>query len=115
MDQTVNYADILTRVLRRESGMHPGLPPTEIVAICDREVGEFVLLMLGTEGEKWIESILFRARLVDGKVIIETDGIEDGLKIPLIEAGISPNDIAFAWNLPALAAKPVVASNAMGS
>ena len=100
MDQTVNYADILTRVLRREAEAHPGLRPLEVVSVCDREAGEFVLLLIGLENKTWIESVLFRARLVNGKVIIETDNIEEGLKLPLIEAGISPNDIAFAWNLP---------------
>jgi hypothetical protein len=113
MDQTVTYADILTSVLRKEAGSHPGLLPTEIVSVCDREAGEFVLLMIGADSEEWVESVLFRARLVDGKVIIETDNIEEGLKLSLIEAGVSPNDIAFAWNLPKPEAKPAAASSAM--
>lgn len=38
-------------------------------------------------------TILFHARLVDGKVVIENDNFEEGLTSALIKAGIAVEDI----------------------
>lgn len=100
MNQAMNYADILTQVIREEAKGQFSLQPIKIVSACDHETGEFFLAAFGRENKRRVDSILFHARLVDGKVIIETDNIEEGLKYPLIEAGICPEDIAFTWNLP---------------
>ena len=90
MAQTMNYADILTQVLRAESQIQfRTIPRLKIVSSCDRETGQFLLVMIGWDNQKhWVHSIVFHARLIDGKVIIETDLTEDGLKPLLLEAGI---------------------------
>ena len=49
--------------------------------------------MTGWEQETWTDTILFYARLLDGKVVIEDDNFEEGLTTALIQAGISPEDI----------------------
>jgi hypothetical protein len=88
MDQTVNYADILTRVIHEEGKLQPSFQPKlKIVSACDRETGQFLLIMVGWDKEHWRHSIIFHAQLIDGKVIIETD-MTEGLKPVLIEAGI---------------------------
>lgn len=100
MDKSVKYADILTQVIREEAKGQFSLQPIKVVSACDRETGEFFLVAFGRDGNRRVDNIIFHARLVDGKVIIETDWIEDGLKMPMIEAGIDPRDIAFTWSLP---------------
>jgi hypothetical protein len=49
--------------------------------------------MTGWEKETWINTILFHARLLDGKIVIEDDNFEEGLTTALIKAGIPPEDI----------------------
>jgi hypothetical protein len=90
MDPTVKYADILTEVLRAEAKLQfPLTPRVKLVASCDRESGQFLLIMIGWDNrEHWHHSITFHAQLVDGKVIIETDMTEEGLKPLLLEMGI---------------------------
>ncbi|MGH9801330.1 MAG: element excision factor XisI family protein [Blastocatellia bacterium] len=100
MAETMNYPEILTQVVREEASSYPQNRPIKIASVCDREAGEFLLIEFGRENKRRVDSILFHARLVNGKVIIETDNIEEGLKPRLIEAGISAEDIAFTWNLP---------------
>ena len=88
MDQTVNYADILTQVIHEEGKLQPSFQPKlKIVSSCDRETGQFLLIMVGWDKEHWRHSILFHAQLIHGKVIIEADNTE-GLKPFLLEAGI---------------------------
>jgi XisI protein len=92
MDQTVNYADILTRIIHEEGKLQPSFQPRlKIVSSCDRETGQFLLIMVGWDKEHWRHSILFHAQLIDGKVIIEAD-MTEGLKPLLIEAGIREED-----------------------
>lgn len=93
MDQTVNYADILTQVIHEESKLQPSFQPRlKIVSSCDKETGQFLLIIIGWDKDAWVYNILFHAQLIDGKVIIEIDGTED-LKSLLIEAGIRPEDL----------------------
>ena len=92
MDQTVNYADILTRIIHEEGKLQPSFQPRlKIVSSCDRETGQFLLIMVGWDKEHWRHSILFHAQLIDGKVIIEAD-MTEGLKPLLLEAGIREED-----------------------
>jgi len=92
MDQTVNYADILSQVIHEESKLQPSFQPgLKIVSSCDRETGQFLLVIVGWDKEHWRHGILFHAQLIDGRVIIEAD-MTEGLKPLLIEAGIRPED-----------------------
>ena len=91
MDQKMNYADILIRVMREEEEYQP-LHGPKIVSVCDQEKGQFLLIAVGWQKDRHIDSILFHAQLADGMVIIETDKTEEGLKSLLIEAGIRAED-----------------------
>jgi hypothetical protein len=92
MDQTMSYAEILTRVVREEGKLQPKHGPA-IVSVCDQETGQFMLVAVGWQNRRHIDSILFHAQLKDGVVTIETDMTEEGLKSALIEAGIHEDDI----------------------
>ena len=93
MDQTTKYADILTQVLYAESRVQfRTIPRLKIVASCDGQTGQFLLVMVGWDNKNhWEHSILFHAQLIDGKVLIEADNTE-GLKPRLLEAGIPAED-----------------------
>lgn len=92
MDQTTKYADILTEVLHAEAKPFPTIPCLRLVSSCDRETGQFLLIMIGWDNRKrWNHSITFHAQLIDGKVLIEAD-MTEGLKPRLLEAGIRAED-----------------------
>jgi hypothetical protein len=92
MDQTLSYADILTQVVHEEGRFQPSFQPgLKIVSACDRETGQFLLILVGWDKEHWRHSILFHAQLIGGKVLIEAD-LTEGLKPRLIEAGIREED-----------------------
>lgn len=90
MDQTLNYAEILTQVLREKSSTKYRLQPhLKLVASCDQEAGQFLLIRLGWKLGHWVHQIVFHAQFVNGKIVIEADQTE-GLKPVLLEAGIPP-------------------------
>jgi hypothetical protein len=93
MDRAISYADILTEVLRERSKTRfPLQPGLKIVSSSDHATGQFLLIMIGWDRDEWVHSILFHAQLIDGKVIIEADMTQDGLKPLLLEAGIRAED-----------------------
>ena len=88
----MNYADILTRVIHEEGKLQPSFQPElKIVASCDRETGQFLLMILGWDKNRWCHNTLFHAQLINGKVSIEVDNTED-IRELLIEAGIRVED-----------------------
>lgn len=92
MAQTVNYAEILTEVLREKSNTrYPLQPGLKLVASCDPVSGQFLLIRIGWDKNHWHHSIVFHAQLINGKVIIEAD-MTEGLKPLLLEAGIRAED-----------------------
>ena len=92
MDQPMNYADILTRVIHEEGKLQPSFQPRlKIISSCDRETRQFLLIIIGWDKDDWVHNILFHAQLIDGQVLIEVDRTED-LKPLLIEAGIRSKD-----------------------
>ena len=52
MDNTVNYADILTQVIRKESAMQPRLQNLKITPVCDPESGNFLIILVISFGLK---------------------------------------------------------------
>jgi hypothetical protein len=93
MANSQQYGDLLTQVLRQTAVIQPSLQPLRISAVCDREAGQFLIIATGWEKTGWINTILFHARLQNGKVMIEDDNFEAGLSAELIAAGILPEDI----------------------
>jgi trans-2-enoyl-CoA reductase len=93
MDKSLKYADILTQVLRQESAIKTRLKQLKISPVCDQEIGQYLIIMTGWQKEKWTNTILFHARLADGKIVIEDDNFEEGLTNALIQAGIDAKDI----------------------
>lgn len=105
MDQTMSYADILTQVVREEAKLQPSM---NVVSSCDLETGQFPLVVIGWDNQRhWMHNILFHARLVDGKVVIEKDRTEEGLTSSLIVAGIREEDIISCSALRKLEAETV--------
>ncbi len=44
MDKSIKYADILTKVLRKQSAIQPRLQNLKISSVCDRETGHFLII-----------------------------------------------------------------------
>ncbi|AUC62412.1 recombination directionality factor XisI [Cyanobacterium sp. HL-69] len=93
MDKSIKYADILTEVLRQQSTIQPRLQNLTISSVCDRDTGHFLIIMTGWQKESWRDQILFHARLIDDKIVIEDDNFEEGLTNILVQEGIDDKDI----------------------
>ena len=88
MDNSLSYADILKKTLKEATIAQPRLQAIQLYPVCDVDSGHFLVLATGWDKQRWIDTILFHARLVDNQVVIEEDNFEEGLSQALIAAGI---------------------------
>lgn len=93
MDNSLSYADIIQNTLIDATKDQPRIQAIKLYPVCDRESGQFLILATGWDKQRWINTILFHAHLVDRDVILEEDNFEEGLTANLIAAGINQEDI----------------------
>jgi hypothetical protein len=102
MDNSLNYAEIIRKTVNAATVDRPSIQAIKLYPICDIESGNFVILATGFDKQKWIDNVIFHARLIkkdnyDPQIIIEEDNFEEGLVDILIEAGIKKEDIVTSW------------------
>ena len=107
MERSLSYADILKKTLQEATRNQPRLQAIQLYPVCDTDSGHFLILATGWDKQRWLDTILFHARLVDRHVIIEEDNFEEGLTSALIVAGIQPEHIVSSLNYQS-GANPVV-------
>lgn len=93
MDHSLSYADILKKTVQAATVNQPRLQAIKLYPVCDLDSGHFLILATGWDKQRWLDTILFHARLVENQVIIEEDNFEEGLAPALIAAGIKREDI----------------------
>ncbi len=102
MFKPVDYSEILKKVVKDATIHQPRLQAIKLYPVCDLESGQFVVLATGFDKQRWMDFVLFHARLIekdnsDRQIIIEEDNFEEGLIDTLIEAGIKKEDIVTSW------------------
>ena len=102
MDNSLNYAEIIKKIVNSATIDQPSIQAIKLYPVCDLESGNFVVLATGFDNQKWIDNVIFHARLIEkensnSQIIIEEDNFEEGLIDTLIEAGIKKEDIVTSW------------------
>jgi hypothetical protein len=72
------------------------------VAIIDEERGHYLLHTVGWVGKKRVLSTHLYVRVVDNKIWVEVDWLENGITPDLLAAGVPREDIVLAFHHPDL-------------
>jgi len=99
MDCT-RYADILKSILREHAKLNPSHGKIETHAVFDDEHAIYCIIDTGWNQGGRIHGLIFAARIVDGQLILEHDGLHYGITDELIKAGIPEEAIVHAWKQP---------------
>lgn len=70
----------------------------EYKLICDRQSNTYLLLTLGWDQAKRIHSCLVHLDIIDGKVWVQRDDMEDGVTHELVTAGIPKDRIVLGFH-----------------
>lgn len=96
MDKVTTYRRILRRLVNEYAGYRPSHGQIEPIPVCDPKNDNYLLIHAGWDNIHRIHATVLHLRLRDGKVLIEEDGLEQGIAQDLLDAGISSKDIVYS-------------------
>ncbi|NET84945.1 MAG: XisI protein [Moorea sp. SIO1F2] len=69
-------------------------------AIADCLNNHFMLMVVGWDGKRRVHGCITHVQIIDGKIWIQRDGIEDGITEELVAAGVPKSDIVLGFHPP---------------
>jgi hypothetical protein len=102
MDRTEQYRELIKSLLREHASLEERgrLGDSEVQIVEDDKNGHYELWRVGWNGSKRIHFCFLHVDLRDGKFWIQHDGIPDGITPELLEAGVPPEHIVLAFQMP---------------
>jgi XisI protein len=101
MDTQLKYQSIIKSVLQNHANYRASLPDgyTSQV-IFDDERGQYLVLDLGWNGDKYLHATPIHLSLIGDKVWVQYDDTEEGVVTELMEAGIPRENIVLGFRHP---------------
>lgn len=101
MDTCLKYQSIIKNVLQNQAEYRATIPDGYTSQLVfDDERGQYLVLDLGWNGDKYLHATPIHLSLIDGKVWIHYDDTEDGVATDLMAAGVSKEDIVLGFRHP---------------
>lgn len=97
MDKLADYDRIIESVLQDYANIPYSQGEINNCVIVDAERKNFLLMALGWEGHRRVHSCIVHIEIVDDKIWIQRDGIEDSVTQELEAAGIPKDKIVLAF------------------
>ena len=97
MDRTGQYRDAVKRIVQHYAQFQPSHGDIRLDAVCDDQTGRYTLVHAGWNLRKRVHGMVLYVRVEDGKVVVEYDGVSEGVYADLIESGIPGEDIVLAY------------------
>jgi hypothetical protein len=98
MDKLDSYRDIIQNILSVHHRIPYGYGEIESKLIIDPERNNFLLMNAGWLGKQRIHGVIVHVEIINGKIWIQRDGIEDGITCELVAAGVPSHDIVLAFH-----------------
>lgn len=101
MDTRLRYQNIIKSVLQNQADDRATLPDGYTSQVVfDDERGQYLVLDLGWNDDKYLHATPIHVSLTGGKVWIQSDDTEEGIATDLMAAGISREDIVLGFRHP---------------
>ncbi len=102
MDKLEQYRDIIEKALREVVRSTEGAETSANAnirdkAVFDRRADSYLIVRQGWDGCKHINSVVAHLEILDGKIWVQEDWLEDGITAELEAAGIPKSDIVLGF------------------
>ena len=97
MDNLDKMRAIIIDSLRYYANLRYATGEVNRLLIIDKESDNYLILLEGWENRERVHGCLVHLQIIDDKIWIQRDGIEEGIATDLIEAGIPKNTIVLAF------------------
>ncbi|NER38857.1 MAG: XisI protein [Oscillatoria sp. SIO1A7] len=100
MDRVNEYGQLVQSILERYARIPYSHGDIQSYAIADWQKNHFILMIVGWDGKRRVNGCITHVQIIDGKIWIQRDGIEDGITDELVEAGVPKSDIVLGFQPP---------------
>lgn len=100
MDNLDKYREIITKVLTEYAQIPYACGELERKLVIDKKYNNFLLLTIGWQNKTRVHGYLVHIEIINDKIWIQRDGIEDGITNDLLTAGIPKDKIVLAFHPP---------------
>ena len=97
MDPTTQHQTIVKQVIQRYAQFKPSHGDIRLDTVFDDQQHRYALMQVGWDRGQRIRGNLIYITLDSGKVLVEYDGIEQGITQDLIAAGIASEQIVLTF------------------
>jgi hypothetical protein len=97
MDTLKTYQEIIKQVISDYAKLRPSHGDIHLDPVFDDYHNRYALMQVGWDRERRVRGNLIYVNIENNKVVIEYDGLENGITQDLIERGISKDDIILAF------------------
>lgn len=97
MDKLDEYRDLIYKILSYYASIPYTYGEIKTYVIVDKERNHFLMMHEGWEGIKRIHGAIVHVEILDGKIWIHYDGIEDGITDELVAGGVPKDHIVLAF------------------
>lgn len=97
MDNLEFYRQTVENVLRKYAEFSSPYEDIEQHLIIDKERNHFLLFDVGWHQKRRVHGCVTHVQIIDGKIWIQRDGIEDGITDELVDAGIAKDKIVIGF------------------
>lgn len=100
MDTLAFYHDTIEKILREHASIPYKYGQIDRHVIIDTRNNHFLLVNTGWNGLERVYGNVVHVQIIDDKIWIQRDGIEDGITGELVAAGIPKDKIVLAFHPP---------------
>lgn len=100
MDKLTDYSQIIESILNEHARIPYSHGNIESNVVVDAERNDFILMIAGWDGPRRIHGCLVHVQIIDDKIWVQRDGIEDGITGELLAAGVPQNKIVLGFHPP---------------
>jgi hypothetical protein len=100
MDSIEQYREIIQKILQQHASIPYSYGKIESEVIVSQDRNNYLLMCEGWDDDLRIHGCVVHVKIIDGKIWIQRDGIEEGITPELVAAGIPKDKIVLAFHPP---------------
>ncbi len=102
MDQLTQHRQIIKNILHEYAAIPFSYGEIEQKVFIDKEETNFFLFNIGWQNKTRVHGCVVHLEIINDKIWIQQDGIEDGITNDLLNAGIPKDKIVLAFHPPSV-------------
>lgn len=102
MEEIIRYRKLIRAVIEKYAKFRPAHGDVHVEVVCDESQDHYELIYSGWQGHNRIHGSVLHIDIIDGKIWIQHNGVEDGVADEFVAAGVPKDRIVLAFKSPGI-------------